>query len=80
MRLRIGSNHVGKKGSVRKVKKARGVICHAIVSAWVIKTEGTMKKCLAWSRRIRRRSATTGLIIDASFMLQETVGVLSDPE
>ena len=29
---------------------------------------------------MRRRSTTTGLIIDASLVLQETVGVLSDPE
>ena len=29
---------------------------------------------------MRRRSATTGLIIEASHMLQETVGVLSEPE
>ena len=27
-----------------------------------------------------RRSTTTGLIVEASHMLQETVGVLSDPE
>ena len=26
------------------------------------------------------RSATTGFIVEASFVLQETVGVLSDPE
>ena len=29
---------------------------------------------------MRRRSATTGFIVDASLVLQETVGVLSDPE
>ena len=29
---------------------------------------------------MRRRSATTGLIIDALLVLQETVGVLSEPE
>ena len=30
--------------------------------------------------RRRRRSATTGFIVEASFMLQETVGVLYDPD
>ena len=29
---------------------------------------------------MRRRSATTGLFVDDSLMLQETVGVLSNPE
>ena len=29
---------------------------------------------------MQRRSATTGLIVDASRVLQEMVGVLSDPE
>ena len=29
---------------------------------------------------MRIRSATTGLIMEASFVLQETVGVLSEPE
>ena len=42
--------------------------------------EGLMKNCLEWSAWIRIRSATTGLIVDTSFVLQETVGVLSDPE
>ena len=37
MRLRIGSRHVGEKGSVRKVKKAIGPIYHAVFDAWVIK-------------------------------------------
>ena len=29
---------------------------------------------------MRRRSATNGLIVDASFVLQETVGVLYEPK
>ena len=29
---------------------------------------------------MRRRSATTRLVVDASCVLQETVGVLSDPD
>ena len=29
---------------------------------------------------MQRRSATTGLMVDASLVLQETVGVLSDPD
>ena len=29
---------------------------------------------------MRRRSETTGLMVDASCVLQEAVGVLSDPE
>ena len=28
---------MGEKGGVRKFKKARGVICHVILDAWVIK-------------------------------------------
>ena len=76
----IGRGFVGEKGSVSKVKKARGVICHEIVDDWVIKTEGLMKNCLTWSGRMLRRFATTGLIINAYFLLQETVRVLSGPE
>ena len=68
------------KGSVRKIKKARGVICHAIFDARVIKMEGLIKNCLLWSARMWSRSATTGLIFESPFMLQETVGALSDPE
>ena len=29
---------------------------------------------------MRRRSETTGLMVDASCVLQDTVGVLSDPD
>ena len=36
MRLKIGSRHVGEKGSVKNIKKLRGVIFHAIFDAWVI--------------------------------------------
>ena len=39
-----------------------------------------MKNCLEWSARRRRSSATTVFIAKASFVLQETSGVLSDPE
>ena len=39
-----------------------------------------MKNCLEWSALTRRRSATNGLIVYTSLVLQETVGVLSDPE
>ena len=71
---------MGKRGGVRKFKQVRGVIRHAILGAWVIKREGLMKNCLKRSARRRKRSATTGFIVEASSMLQETVGVLSDPE
>ena len=37
MRTRIGSRHVGEKGSVRKIKKLIGVIRYAIIDAQVIK-------------------------------------------
>ena len=40
MRLGMYSRHVGEKGGVRKFKKARGVIGHAILDAWVIKDRG----------------------------------------
>ena len=46
----------------------------------MIKTEGLRKNFLEWSARMWRRSATTGLIMEASCVLQETVGVLSEPE
>ena len=36
--------------------------------------------CLKWSVQRRRRSATSGFIVEASFVLQEIVGVLSYPE
>ena len=39
-----------------------------------------MKNCIEWSAQMHRRSATTRLIANASFVLQETVGLLSDPE
>ena len=39
-----------------------------------------MKNFLEWSAQMRRRSATTGLIMEASCVLQEKVGVLSEPE
>ena len=42
--------------------------------------EELRKNSLDWSARMRRRSATIGLIIEASCVLQETVGVLSEPE
>ena len=42
--------------------------------------EGFREKFLEWSMQMRRRSATTRLIMKASHMLQETVGVLSEPE
>ena len=71
---------MGKKGGVRKVKKARGVICHVIFDAQGIKTEGLTKNYLEWSVRRWRRSKTTRFIVKACFVLQETVGVLSDPE
>ena len=31
---------MGEKGGVRKFKQARGIICHAILDAWVIKNRG----------------------------------------
>ena len=71
---------MGEKGVVRKFKQARGVICHAILNARVIKIEGLRKKCLKRSARRRRRSATTGFIEEVSFVLQETIRVLSKPE
>ena len=37
LQLGIDSRHVGEKGDIRKFQKARGVICHAILDAWVIK-------------------------------------------
>ena len=37
MRLGIGSINVGQNGSVRKIKKARDVICHTFFDAQVIK-------------------------------------------
>ena len=39
-----------------------------------------MKNFHEWRSQMRRRSTTTGLIVDASLVLQEMVGVLSDPE
>ena len=42
--------------------------------------EGFTKNFLEWSARMCRRSATTGLIIEASRVLQETAGALSEPE
>ena len=42
--------------------------------------EGFRKNFLEWSAQIRRRSATTGLIMEASRVLKDTVGVLSEPE
>ena len=39
-----------------------------------------MKNCLKWSVWMWRRSATTGFIFEASFVLQDMVRVLSDPE
>ena len=42
--------------------------------------EGLRNNCLEWSVRRRRRSATTSFIVEASFVLQETEGVLSNPE
>ena len=38
------------------------------------------KNCFEWSMRMRRKSATIGFIVKASFVLQGTVRVLSDPE
>ena len=46
----------------------------------MVKTEGFRKNLLEWSAQMRRRSATTRLIMEASRMPQETVGVLSEPE
>ena len=43
------------------------------------KTEGFLKKCLVWIACMGRSSATTGLIVDASRVLQERVGMLYDP-
>ena len=45
-----------------------------------LETEGFKKNFLEWSAQMRRRSATTGLIMKASCVLQETVGVFSEPE
>ena len=42
--------------------------------------DGLMKNYLKWSVRMQRRSATTRLIVGASFVLQETVGLFSDHE
>ena len=36
--------------------------------------------CLEWSARTQRRYTTTMLIVDAYYVLQEMVGVLSDPK
>ena len=36
--------------------------------------------CLEWSAWMQRRSANTGLIVDAYHVLQETMGVLYNPE
>ena len=44
------------------------------------KTEGFRKNICERSAQMRRRSATTGLVVDASHVLQETVSVLSNPE
>ena len=71
---------MGERRVVRKVKNLRVIICRAIFGARVIKTEGLMKNCLEWSTRRRRRSATTGFIVEASLVLQEMVRVLLDPE
>ena len=65
---------MGKEISARKLKKARGVIHHAIYDARVIKMEGLTKNCLEWSAQMQRRSATTGFIIDASLVLQDMAG------
>ena len=35
---------------------------------------------LEWSAQLQKRSGTTGLIMEASHVLQATVGVLSKPE
>ena len=40
--------------------------------------EVSKKSFLEWSVKMRIRSATTGLIIEASCVLQETVAVLSE--
>ena len=51
------------------MEKTRGIVCHAILLPRTIR-----------SVRMRRRSATTGLIVEASHMLHKTVGVLFYPE
>ena len=58
----------------------KGIICHTIFDARVIKMEGMMKNFLERSARMRRRSETNGFIVDASLVLQEMFGVLSKPE
>ena len=67
---------MGKKGSFRKIKKARGVI----FDTRVIKNISVEDNCLECTARMQRRSATTRLIDEASFVLQETAGVLLYPE
>ena len=51
-----------------------------ILLDWVVENQGVEKTCSQWSAQMRRRSETYGLIVDASNVLQDSVGVLSDPE
>ena len=76
MRLGIGSRHVGKKGSFRKIKMARGVI----FDTRVIKNISVEDNCLEWTARMQRRSATTRLIVEASRVLHNTLGILANSE
>ena len=62
------------------MEKMRGIVRHAIFLPRVIKMEGFKKKNLKWSAWMRRRSATTGLIVEAFHMLHRKAGMLSDPE
>ena len=56
------------------------VILHVIILAWVVEYRGVEKTCSQWSVQMRRRSETYGLIVDASHVLQDSIGVLSNPE
>ena len=80
MHLGIGSIHVGKKGGVKKVKKTRGVICHAIFNALVIKNRRVNKEMPQMERTEVKKVRSHRFIVKAFFMIKERVGALSEPE
>ena len=62
------------------MKQAGNIIYHAVFLAWVVENGRIQENFLEWSALMRRRCATTELVFEALRMLQEAVGVLSEPE